>query len=60
LYVVEKSVNNATISYTLKTGKRQSSEIILGERGAENLTAEGDHLVKWNNGVAQFLHGYNV
>ena len=36
------------------------SEIILGERGAENLTAKGDHLVKWNNEAARFLHGYNV
>jgi len=41
-----KSVNNATISYTLKTGKRRFPEIILGERGAENLAAKGDHLVK--------------
>ncbi len=52
--------DNLPTKIALKTGKRQSSEIILGERGAENLTTKGDHLVKWNNGVARFLHGYNV
>ena len=52
--------DNLPTKIALKTGKRQSSEIILGERGAENLTAKGDHLVKWNNEAARFLHGYNV
>ena len=52
--------DNLPTKIALKTGKRQSSEIILSERGAENLTAKGDHLVKWNNEAARFLHGYNV
>ena len=52
--------DNLPTRIALKTGKRQSSEIILGERGAENLTAKGDHLVKWNNEAARFLHGYDV
>ena len=40
----------------------RASEIVLGESGlgAEKLVGSGDHLVKWNGGAAQFLHGYNV
>ncbi|MDO4879434.1 MAG: FtsK/SpoIIIE domain-containing protein [Neisseria sp.] len=52
--------DNLPTKIALKTGKWQSSEIILGERGAENLPAKGDHLVKWNGGAARFLHGYNI
>lgn len=39
----------------------KASEIILGESGlgAEKLNI-GDHLVRWNGGTPQFLHGYNM
>lgn len=50
--------DNLTTKIALKVGKRQSSEIILGESGAELLASHGDHLVKWNGNTAQFLHGY--
>lgn len=52
--------DNLPTKIALKTSKRQSSEIILGESGAEDLPAKGDHLVKLANGTVQFLHGYNV
>ncbi|MDO5639442.1 MAG: FtsK/SpoIIIE domain-containing protein [Neisseria sp.] len=44
----------------MRVSKPGSSEMILGELGAEKLVGKGDHLVRWNNGKAQFLHGYNV
>lgn len=40
--------------------KSTESKIILDETGAENLLGKGDHLVKWNNGTPQFLHGFDV
>lgn len=44
----------------LKVSKPGSSEMILGETGAENLLGKGDHLVKWDNGTPYFLHGFDV
>ena len=44
----------------LKVSKPGSSEMILGETGAENLLGRGDHLVKWDNGTPFFLHGFDV
>lgn len=52
--------DNLPTKIALKVGKHQSSTIILGESGAERLAKHGDHLVKWNGGATQFLHGYNV
>jgi hypothetical protein len=48
------------ISFSVVNAK--ASEIVLGESGlrAEKLAGSGDHLVKWNDGKIQFLHGYNV
>lgn len=40
--------------------KSTESKIILDETGAEDLLGKGDHLVKWNNGTLQFLHGFDV
>lgn len=44
----------------LKVSKPGSSEMILGETGAEDLLGKGDHLVKWDNGTPFFLHGFDV
>lgn len=44
----------------LKVSKPGSSEMILGETGAELLLGKGDHLVKWDNGTPFFLHGFDV
>ena len=52
--------DNLNVRIALRVPKSSSSNIILGESGAEDLVGKGDHLVKWNGGKTQFLHGYNV
>ena len=52
--------DNLNVRIALRVPKSSSSNIILGESGAEDLVGKGDHLVKWNRGKTQFLHGYNV
>lgn len=52
--------DNLPVKIALRVDSRSASEIILKEGGAENLGEKGDHLVRWNGGAAQFLHGYNV
>ena len=52
--------DNLTVKIALRVPKSTSSNIILGESGAEDLVDKGDHLVKWNGEKTQFLHGYNV
>ncbi|WP_123805177.1 hypothetical protein [Neisseria chenwenguii] len=52
--------DNLPTKIAFKVGKYQSSNIILGESGAEKLQKGGDHLVRWNGRETQFLHGYLV
>ncbi|MDO5058522.1 MAG: FtsK/SpoIIIE domain-containing protein [Neisseria sp.] len=51
---------NIPSKIAMKVSKRGSSEMLLGEAGAENLLGQGDHLVRWNNGTPLFLHGFNI
>ena len=51
---------NITTRIAFSVVNARASSIVLDETGAENLAGSGDHLVKWNGGKIQFLHGYNV
>ncbi|WP_038329909.1 FtsK/SpoIIIE domain-containing protein [Kingella kingae] len=52
--------DNLNSKVALRVGKHQSSNIILGESGAEGLAGYGDHLIKWDGSETRFLHGYNI
>lgn len=51
---------NITTRVAFSVVNASASKIVLDETGAEKLSGSGDHLVKWNGGKTQFLHGYNL